>query len=348
MKNPIGFEINIPEGSKLVKIPVSEDLKEYLMKLSVGRTYIEYLKEFLGGEHNYNIAEKALSDTMHESLASSVVENCLYCNNRSDDENDKSCTIYYMQMQFTFMVAATEFINIVLRHKHIYNNKSALQELTINFYNSLTFIKDEGKMYLDLEKLCRYILKAGFDSVSKIFESSEALQNLDIINNSIDDIHQRKLENEIFSKEDEDYLELQEKYFEGKQRLYKEKLFIEEKGLKSPRTEKSNTKSKCIITVPMTVLYYYYLQAAGYLPYFENHPEGKLKGIETLIEKDVVNTTAKHFQIKYNIIANYKTNRIAKKQAPNISYVANQMLNDYPKAKEIALAELKEAQTKNM
>ncbi len=94
-------------------------------------------------------------------------------------------------------------------------------------------------------------------------------------------------------------------------------------------------------------MYYYYLQAGGYYPYFENHSAGKLKAINELIIKDNINTTDKYFQLQYNKISNHKTNRIAKRQASNIDYVANQMLNDYPKSKKIALLELKEATTKN-
>lgn len=348
MKQNYGFEVKIPEGSKIVHIPISEDLQKYFKeKVFTGKNAVDYIKEFLITEKNYEIINDAYITATEEALPECLKSECLYCNGQSIDLSDKACQKYTLQMGLTFAAASTEFVKLVLHHQHIYQNKKVLLGLTQDFFRNLNFVKGKGVMYFDLENMCRCILNAGFMSLSELFAGSEALQNLQIINNGIDDIQQRKLQNEIFDKEDEDYLDLQEKFFESKQRFYKEKLFIEEKGLKEPKTNKSIESDARIITVPITVLYYYYLQAAGYFPYFENHPEGKLKAIENLIEKDNIDTTAKHFQIKYNIIGNHKTNRIAKKQAANISYVANQMLNDYPKAKEIALAELEEAQTKN-
>lgn len=347
MKPRYGFEVNIPEGSKIVHIPISEDLQRYFKEeLFVGKTYVDYIKEFLITENNYDIINTAFLKAMKESVPECVRAECVYCNGDSKDEADKACQKYYLQMQVTFVLAANEFVSLILAHPHIYNNKKVLLEVTQDFFRSLSFLKDKGIMYFDLENMCKCILNAGFRSLSKIFSKSETLKNLQIINDNIDDIEQRKIQNEIFDKEDEDYLEHQHKFFESKQRYYKEKLLLEEKGLlpEKPKFKKFSLKEK---SIPIVALYYYYLQAAGKFPYFENHPEGKIKAIEELIINDNINTTPKYFQIKYNHISNHKLNRIAKNQSTNIDYVANQMLNDYPEAKNIALIELKEALTKN-
>lgn len=342
MKKPIGFELKIPEDSKIVFIKLDDDTQKYI-KDQLGKTYIEYLEEFIGGKENYEIAEKELKEAMHNSLSSSVKENCLFCNDKSDDECDKACNIFYMQMQMTYAIGAGEFIRIVMINPYILNDKVALQQLTINFFNSLNFIKDEGKMYLDLEKLCRYALNANFDVVEKMFKESETFKNLELINDVINELDKEDLENKIHQTVDENYLELQKLFFEQKQKYYKEKYFLEKEKPPIPKGKRSKDK----ISIPKVVLYYYYLQVDGKFPYFENHPQGKVIAIEELLIKDKIKTTQKHFQLKYNFISHYNSNRIAKNQIANIDYVANEMLNNYPEAKELALSELKLAQLKN-
>ncbi|MCB0536041.1 MAG: hypothetical protein KDE33_00800 [Bacteroidetes bacterium] len=106
-----------------------------------------------------------------------------------------------------------------------------------------------------------------------------------------------------------------------------------------------NNKKK--ISISQYALYVYYLQRSGEITWFENHPEGKLKAIKELLINEGIDTTPKYFQIKYNLINNYNTNRIAKNQIPNISYVIENLLSDYPRAKEIAIKELEEAHSKS-
>lgn len=345
MKKPIGFEIKLEEGSKIVKIPIPDEQKDEWNQFTGGKGYIDYLKEFIGGEENYKIANDALSAAMHNSLSQTVKDNCLFCHGKSIDESDKACTVYLLQMNVTYFFAGNEFVNIVLNNRNIYEDKVALQQLTINFFNSLRFIKNEGKMYLDLEQLCRFALKANFSAISKKFSESEIFKNLQIINETLNHIEELDLENKVLQEEDENYLDLQKTFFEQKQRYYKEKLLLEKEN-PSPKVS-FGKRIKERIPLPKMVLYYYYLQQVGKFPYFENHPEGKVKAIEEVINRDNIKTSIKHFQLKYNFINNHKTNRIAKNQVANIDYVANVMLKNYPEAKELALSELKLAQTKD-
>lgn len=106
---------------------------------------------------------------------------------------------------------------------------------------------------------------------------------------------------------------------------------------------KENTKK----TIPQYALFYYYIQASKEFPLFETDQRGKVKSIEELLLKAEIKTTPKYFQLKYNLINNHKSNRIALNQVKNILYVINNMLNDYPKAKEIAQSEYNLAINRN-
>lgn len=92
----------------------------------------------------------------------------------------------------------------------------------------------------------------------------------------------------------------------------------------------------------------YYLQHARYIRFFQNHPEGTLKAIQEYVNSDDYHLGSwKNFQLIYNKISNYKTNRVALENVPKIEYVIQNMLSDYPKAILIAEEELKEARLKN-
>lgn len=342
-KDNYGIEINLEEGQKIVEIPTSPELNEYLKK-KYEKDHIYYLTEFIGGEKNYEIAKKAVEDAMERSLPDNIKDNCAFCKGEGTEVGDRACKKYYLQMNLTFSVASTEFINIIFKNRYIYNDKHQLQKLTIEFFNCLRFIKGQGKMYFLLDKMCRFIINSGFLTLSNMFAKSETLKAYQIINKSLDEIHDKSLRNKTLQLEDEDYLDLQKEFFEGKLRYYREKIFIEEK--EQPKRLKKKEKGKST-SIPQYALYYYYLQQSGDFGYFENHPNGKVIAIGELIEKEDLKTTTKYFQKVYNKIAHYATNRIAKNQVANIDFVANTMLSGFPKAKKIALKELQEAKTKH-
>ncbi len=346
MKNKkIGYEINIPENSKLVYVPFSEEMNEFFTTLNKNN-YTHYLTKFIGGKKNYDIAFNAVKDCMIKALPKNRKENCKFCLGHSKERGDKLCERYNSQMMFTYFVASIEFLNIVSKNKHLQKNRAILQKLTINFFKCLHFIEGQGKMYFDLDKMCRYCLQAGFLSLSEMFAKSSNLNNIKVINNTLNEIDSGIIENKVLQREDDNYLELQREFFDNKLRYYKNKLLIEEKEKKSNNSVSNGNKQK-EVTIIQYALYYYYLQQSGDFGYFENHPEGKVKAIKELITKEKLNTTPKYFQKVYNKIAHYNSNRIAKKQVSNIDFVINIMLKNFDKAKEIALQELKEAKTKN-
>lgn len=346
----IGIEFDKPEGAKITKVKLDEKAYKALVP-EEKNDYIHFLTKFIGGKKNYKIARNAFTEAMEKSLPEDIEKKCRYCKGLTKDTGEKRCAFYYYQMETTFFLAGQEFVQLIIDNYHIFKGSAYLQKLTVKFFDSFVFIKGRGVTYFDLDKITRETLNAGFLSISMIFSNSEVLQNLKGINNTLDDLNQKSLENKTLQNEDEEYLELQKEFFEKKRQFFKEKLFIDkEEALKTsnvkPKTGKT-PKDKEKVSIPKTVLYYYYLQTASYFPYFENHPDGKVGAIKSLLIEDKIDTTPKYFQMKYNEIANHTTNRISKKQESNISYVANNMLEDYPKAKKIALSEHKLALSKN-
>ncbi|GAA4277701.1 hypothetical protein [Aquimarina mytili] len=222
-----GLEIKLEEGSKIGTIQLSDETAKYLNEISGEKTYVDYLKEFLVEEENFEKVDKAVMQCMEDALPKDIKENCKHCKGETKDEGYKACTKYYLQMKATFSMAAEEFVNIVLSHKHIYDNKYELQRLTINFFNCLNFVKGRGIMFVDLEKLSRYALDANFKSLSQVFRDSRILKSLEIINNSLNSLGDQEIENKVLQKEDENYIELQKEFFEKKQEVYEKKLLIE-------------------------------------------------------------------------------------------------------------------------
>lgn len=333
-KKRIGFKIELKEGEKIVCLKTTDSFKKYIKKLTGEKNSTDYIKEFLVTQKNFDIVNKAYINAKLKAIPDDI-----------KDKNDQRLLLCDLQMQTTYSMAATEFVNIVLMHKPIYDNKKYLLELTKNFFTCFHFIKGEGMLFFDLDQLCRYTLEAGFSSISQEFAKSETLNTLKIINGVLDNLEQEELQNKVLGKEDENYLDLQKEFYEKKQRFYKERLLIEKEEKVSNGKRKATKKKK--ITIPQYALYYYYLQVAKEHPHFENHLGGKVEAIKELIEKEKIDTTFKYFQIKYNFISHSNTNRVAKNQVANISYVANEMLKDFPEAQKIALEELQLAQKKD-
>ncbi|GAA0723871.1 hypothetical protein GCM10009430_27770 [Aquimarina litoralis] len=347
-KDIIGFEIDLEEGDRIVEIQTSPELKEYFKK-QFEKNHTYYLTEFIGGKKNYDIAYNTFVKAMRESLPFNIEENCKFCKGEGKEIGDKSCQKFYLQMDLTYIIAASEFINLVFKNKYIYNDKPKLQKLTVKFFDCLRFIKNEGKMYFELEQMCRYTLNSGFLTLSQMLANSEKLNAYKIINRTLDELNEEELQNKVLRREDENYLDLQKEFFENKLRYFKEELYLEEKDnqrlqKENPKKEKQVRKNPSILQY---ALYYYYLQQSKDFPHFENHPEGKVRAIEELIKNANLNTTQKYFQLRYNKIANHKTNRVALNQVKNIGFVANTMLKEFPKAQKIALSDLEEAKTKN-
>lgn len=330
----IGYEINIPEDSKLVSIPMSKELNEYFKKENK-KNYIYYLKKFIGGDKNYEIAFDTVKDCMKKALPKDRKESCKYCLGLSDDKGDKLCERYNSQMMFTYFVAGNEFLRIVFKNKFLQTDKVILQKLTINFFDCLHFIENQGKMYFDLDKMCRYCLHAGFLSLSKMFSSSSSLNNIKVINESLNSLHDEELENRIHNKEDGNYIDIQKNFFENKRRYYKDNIYIENERKKIEPVKKIVNDKRPNRT---DIAYYcYYTSQTKTLEINSVFPSDKA-WIEI---GERFNKNHKNIQKTYNLISHNKTERLKSTKANNIKYVINNILNENKEALNLAKDELK-------
>ena len=210
------------------------------------------------------------------------------------------------------------------------------------------YLKKEKKQYHTLESLSSELIqitkqilvtinaKVLFDkgelANTKQIKMDLVLKNRELELESMKDMpHQNKLE----------YIKILKKW------MKQEKSFIKDitpyLKLQESKVEDATKKAN----IPQLVLFYYYRHESKELPRFDKHSKGVLKAIEELIVNDSIDTSAKYFQLQYNKIANYKSNRIANNKIKAIEFVANTLLIDFPKAQKIALEELKEITSKN-
>lgn len=343
-RKTIGFELEKVPRERMVTVKLPDEIKELL---GVGQKpdWQKTMEFCLGSEDNYIKAYNATLKAMKNSLPEEAAKDCLNCGENCGGDYSKDCSHYFSQMELTYQYAVNAYCGIVNENPHLRSSRSILQKLTVKFYQCLKFLPNEGLMYFDLEEISRHCLYSGFLSLSRKFYSSPPLQNLTIINQTLNDLESKEIENELYNKEDGNYISIQKKFFQKEQRYYKEKIYLSEKSL--PQNDLKRVTTNKGATVAQYALYYIYLQESGDFDYFENHPEGKLKAIEELLKNEKINTSVKYFQKMYNKLSHYKTNRVAKNQVANIAFAANTMLKDLPKAQKIALKELKEAKTKH-
>ena len=209
------------------------------------------------------------------------------------------------------------------------------------------YLKKEKKQYHTLESLSKELVeitkqilktingKVLFDkgelSNTKKIKMDLVLNNRDL---QLDDLEEMPNTNKT------EYIRILKKW------MKEEKEFIEDitPYLKLQKSKKGIEKPKP--NIPQLALFYYYRMASKELPFFEKHPKGKTKAIAELIVNDDIKTSVKNFQLEFNKISNYATNRIARNKLKNIEFVANTLLKNYPEAQKIALVELEEIITK--
>ena len=335
----IGFKIDLPPNAKLTSIKLPEEVLKQLGLNAEHKSASDYLKEFLGSEALFNDFNQQVAELKTKSLPENL--ECDFCSGKSTLPEDKACTKYYMQMDFTLFVATTEFAQIVLNNKHIFKNDSnAYQRLAKHFINSLRFIKGEGFLWLDLAELIKLILSEGFITLSKEFASSDKLQSLQIINNTIDDLNSKELYNEMHKRADKDFIPFQRKFFTDKQAYLKENLQLEELQFTKQKPQHKHTDDPRPDRTDIA-LFAYYMNETGNTITSERFPS--VKAWKEIGSK--YNRNYKNIQQKYNEIR-IPNNRITQRNCGSIQYVIDNMLNDFLNAKSLALDELKLAKLK--
>ena len=153
------------------------------------------------------------------------------------------------------------------------------------------------------------------------------------INNTLDLIEQKELQNKVLENDDENYLDLQKEFFQKKQRYYKEQVFIEE------RTPPLNNKSSDNSTRPNRtgIAYFCYYTSESKELKTENSFPSKKTWIEIGKRFGKDNT---NIQKAYNKINSDSSERLKKSKVTNIQYVVDKMLSKYPEAKRLAEKEL--------
>lgn len=335
----IGFKINLPPNAKLASIKLPDEVLKQLGLNADHKSASDYLKEFLGSEALFNDFQQQFADLKEKSLPENL--ECDFCSGESTLEKDKACTKYYMQMDLTLFIATTEFVRIVLYNKHIFKNDSnAYQRLAKHFINSLRFVKGEGFLWLDLGELIKLILSEGFITLSEEFASSDKLQSLQIISNTLDNLDFKEVYNELHNRTDKDFIPIQRKFFVNKQAYLKENLQLEELQFTKRKPQHKHTEDPRPDRTDIA-LFAYYMNETGKTITSERFPS--VKAWKEIGSK--YNRNYKNIQQKYNEIR-IPNNRITQRNCGSIQYVIDNMLNDYPNAKSLALDELKLAQLK--
>lgn len=281
--------------TEVVKLP--KETMDYLNKQS-GKPPYEYIKRYLNDNKLYDKLSEKFIEYVNKTLPKRVKASCQWCNGNSKDKEDKKCNNYHTEAQMNFFFASYEFVTIVERNKHLIKDKEIRKNLTLQFYECFAF--SNGRVLFDLEKMAMLCLKAGFLSLSKIFTNNTALQNLSIINNTIDELNDEELDAEMFNKEKSIYLEPQKKFFENKQKYYEKQHFIDTENYKQIGNSKCEPQQDSQFSVLEWATIFYYADETKLLP---EHRFIKER-MEQFIKAHNISTTFKSFKSKYHTAKN--------------------------------------------
>ena len=334
------IQIELNEGDTISKTKLSDKAFQALKERN--KNYVQpetFLKQFIG-DQNFKKADEKLREMLEDSLPEGIKENCKYCSGESKADLDKKCQKYEIQALITFKLMAYEFVEIVRNNSHLFNDKRKRFQLTQEFFYSIRFYKNQGIMAFDMGRMMEKVLEMGLLSVNQMLAKTNHLgKSLRIINHSIDSLNTDILSYKIKGEEVPEFYQIQHDFFKNKQEFYKEeqRLNREEKLLKSKAHNQNGSKERPYST---DIAYFCYYTSESKELITENYfPSKKAwKEIGDVFSKDDTN-----IQKAYNRIYGNKEERLKHSKITNIDYVMENMLDDYPKAKKLALKELKMA-----
>lgn len=293
----LGIRIENIENTKTKFVQLPKETMDKLNKQS-GKTPHDYIKRYLNNKKLHDKIWNQYTEYVNKTLPKDVKQSCQYCNGDSKNVEDKKCSIYYSEAQINYFFASHEFVSIVEKNKNLIKGNELKRKLTIQFHECFLF--QDGRVFFDLEKMAMYCLKAGFFTLSKIFANNSALQNLSIINNTIDELNTEELNAEMFNKEKSIYLEPQKRFFEDKYNHFQRKQFIDSESKKLNENSECEPQQDSQFSVLEWATIFYYADETKLLP--ENR---FLKSrIEKFIEFHKIPTTFKSFKSKYHTTKN--------------------------------------------
>ncbi len=323
---PVGVNFN---GDKIVKKKLkfkTEELKEQFFQ-SLGMQPIDYI-EMIVGKNRLEELEGDIHQRMKDALPE--FEGCLFCAGKSEDNEDKMCKPYRLQMEMTYIMAAQEFMNTIIANNHVFKEAQHKKDLVEMFYQSFVFQSGKGVLLFDVYSFVRNLLRKGFYALTEKFNNSPVLTSLSEVNNSLDSINTRIMERELSGRESSYFLNLQKKFYEDKQNSLKTRHYIEKEQNLINSVNQNSTTTSARPTRTDIAYYAYYLSSTK--TKFLDCDFPSVQAWSELSTK--FNKNAKNIQLKYNEIAFDEVKRLKNKKS--IEYVKDFMLKEYPKAQELA------------
>lgn len=333
-KAGIGVEIELKENGKLKAVPLSKEAGEKLKKM-FGKSPQEYLEEYIDDKEAYSKFDEDYKRLKTECLPENL--DCAFCKELSTLDEDKACGKYYLQMDITFHLCADYFVYIVKKNSQIFTDKKSLKILAGHFLKNFHFLKGRGVLWFDSFNFQRNMLEEGFIELSMKFNNMPINDAIRTINDTKEVIEIRQTLDKLYERADPNFLALQRRFFKTKLNHYLTKQKIQEIEKNSVENCKVNNENSTETTRLHIALFAYYTHKGGYKLY----PELSFPSVK--FWEKIASDYGRHFkqiQLHYNKI-NKTENRLSFDKEKAIRYVAEEMLNEYPKAKALAFDELK-------
>lgn len=244
----LGLRFENIDKIKPYKMQLSPDAIESLGLNKKGVHPDEFIIKYLGDKKLFDNIQKEWANHVNKTLPKHVEENCLWCNKKSTNEEDKKCDPYHLEAGVNYFLAAIEYVRIVQSNKRLIKGEGILKSLTFKFFECFMF--SDGRVIFDLEMLTMYCLKAGFLTLSQIFSNNSALQTLSIINEAIDNLKSERLNFDMFEKTKPYHIKPQLDFFKNKKKYFKNKYSIEKESNK--KSENSRKLKICSEIIGLT------------------------------------------------------------------------------------------------
>lgn len=327
------IQVEFDKDTHLQKLELSKEQQTEIEKILPEKSPHDFIRFFVGDDRQYETLDYCVKELMNR--CSPIELKCEDCGVISGNKNNPTYERYFLQMNITYYKAADMVAHVIHQNK-LLHDKETLSKLAYHFLRCFRGIPNKGVLYFMLSEFLRRLLKEGLVTVVEYFKQFDNLTNLSTVNTALDRINMEILENKLRGVENQELNDLQKEFFTGKANYYTNELLIEKGRKTKQRTSKQGRPNRTDLA-----FYAHYLDTAK-VDYFETYFPSLAAWKQLGIDFD---KNAKNIQLKYNEIRS-SNDRIQSKYVNTMEFVILSMLDDYPKAKELAKDELKLAKLK--
>lgn len=218
------FKIDLPDGSKIVKIKLSDEEMQELDKRGIGLKFpYSYFKKYLR-ETDVNKLENNLKEVFFKKLPhETICQGCPLFNNEGAKIPDekRNCFQAWLEYQMLYFIAGNNLVSLIEANKKVLR-KIVKQKLVELFYTK-AFEFENANSFFKVGEMVKFILRKGLKEISNQLKQMEIKTALEVASKHFHTIKENILLTELGEPGFEDFQKAEERFWENKEQELEKK-----------------------------------------------------------------------------------------------------------------------------